>query len=50
LQRGYSITRTIPDRSVVRNANKVAIDQQLEILLGRGKLAVSVVDKTNEIE
>ena len=50
LQRGYSITRTMPDRSVVRNAKKVTINQQLEILLGRGKLAVSVVDKTNEAE
>jgi len=50
LQRGYSITRTLPDRSVVRNAKKVTIDQQLEILLGRGKLAVTVVEKTSEVE
>ena len=49
LQRGYSITRTIPDRSVVRNAKKVSIDQQLEILLARGNLAVTVVRKTTEL-
>lgn len=40
LQRGYSITRTIPDQQVVRDARSVAPDQPLEILLARGKLAV----------
>lgn len=50
LQRGYSITRTMPDRSVVRSAKKVKIDQQLEILLGRGKLAVTVIEKTSAVE
>jgi exodeoxyribonuclease VII large subunit len=45
LKRGYSITRTLPDRSVVRNAKKVTVEQKLEILLGRGKLAVTVTEK-----
>ena len=40
LSRGYSITRTIPDNSVVRNAKEVAHGQDLEILLGTGSLTV----------
>jgi exodeoxyribonuclease VII large subunit len=45
LQRGYSITRTIPGRSVIHSANRVTIDQNLEILLSRGKLTVKVAEK-----
>jgi len=40
LSRGYSITRTIPDNSVVRNAKEVSHGQDLEILLGTGSLTV----------
>ena len=47
LQRGYSITRTLPDRSVVRSAKKVTIDQNLEIRLGRGQLTVTVTGRNN---
>jgi len=50
LQRGYSITRTLPDRSVVRGANQVNIDQNLEILLGRGRLTVTVDDIENQVD
>ena len=50
LQRGYSITRTLPDRSVVRSANQAAIDQHLEILLGRGQLTVTVAERKNETD
>ncbi len=46
LQRGYSITRSLPDRSIVRSANKVKIDHKLEILLSRGKLTVTVNKKS----
>lgn len=42
LSRGYSITRTIPDKSVVRNAKEVSHGQDLEILLGKGTLDVTV--------
>jgi exodeoxyribonuclease VII large subunit len=42
LSRGYSITRTIPDKSVVRDAEAVSKGQQLEILLGKGSLNVTV--------
>ena len=50
LNRGYSITRTLPDRSVVRGAGQVSIDQHLEILLGRGRLTVTVAEKKNEAD
>lgn len=50
LQRGYSITRTLPGGSIVRNARKVAIDQKLEILLGRGVLTVTVTGRKTDTE
>jgi exodeoxyribonuclease VII large subunit len=40
LSRGYSITRTIPEKNVVRDAASVAKGQQLEILLDKGLLNV----------
>lgn len=42
LQRGYSITRTLPDRSIVRSAQMTSVHQRLEVLLGRGNLKVTV--------
>ena len=42
LQRGYSITRTLPAQSVVYSADQVDNDQRLEVLLGKGKLTVVV--------
>lgn len=45
LQRGYSITRKLPDQSIVRSARQVKSDQALEILLGRGKLTVNVKER-----
>ena len=36
LSRGYSITRTIPEKQVVRSAKTVSAGQELEILLGVG--------------
>ena len=45
LSRGYSITRTIPDKTVVRDADSASQGQQLEILLGKGSLNVSVKNK-----
>ncbi len=50
LRRGYSITRTLPDRSVVRGVNQVNVDQNLEILLDRGRLTVTVAEKKNEAD
>ena len=45
LQRGYSITRSLPDRAIVRDAGRVKIDQPLEVILADGKLRVTVDDK-----
>ncbi len=45
LERGYSITRTVPDRRIVRDAETVKSDQSLEVLLGRGRLSVTVDTK-----
>jgi exodeoxyribonuclease VII large subunit len=42
LKRGYSITRTVPDKLIVRDADVVQAGQQLEILLGQGSLDVTV--------
>ncbi len=42
LKRGYSITRTIPGRTIVRDAGAVQSAQPLEILLGNGRLTVTV--------
>ena len=48
LQRGYSITRSLPDRVIVRHAGTVATDQQLEVVLASGKLRVTVNDKQDQ--
>ena len=40
LDRGYSITRTIIDQTVVRDPKIVHKDQELEIILAKGKLTV----------
>jgi exodeoxyribonuclease VII large subunit len=45
LQRGYSITRNLTDRKIVRDANEVKPGQQLEVILSNGKLRVAVNKK-----
>ncbi len=50
LQRGYSITRTISDAAIVRNAKKVETGQHLEVLLGKGKLTVTVDQRDLDFE
>jgi len=47
LGRGYSITRTIPDKTVVRSSKSVEIGQNLDILLARGSLVCRVGRKSN---
>ena len=42
LSRGYSITRTIPDKKIVRAARTLDPGQMLEILLAEGELNVQV--------
>lgn len=45
LQRGYSITRSLANRKIVRDASEVKPDQQLEVILSNGKLRVTVNEK-----
>ncbi|MFO8085680.1 MAG: exodeoxyribonuclease VII large subunit, partial [Desulfobacterales bacterium] len=45
LARGYSITRMIPGKSIVRDAALVPMNQQLEITLEKGKLTCRVEGK-----
>jgi exodeoxyribonuclease VII large subunit len=45
LNRGFSITRTLPDRKVILDANTVAVHDPIEIILSRGRI-LSRVEKT----
>ena len=46
LERGYSITRTIPDSKVVLNPRMVSIDQDLEVMVAKGILTCRVKGKS----
>ncbi|MDF1591246.1 MAG: exodeoxyribonuclease VII large subunit [Desulfobacterales bacterium] len=46
LERGYSITRTVSDKTVVKSAESVEIGQNLDILLARGSLVCRVGRKS----
>jgi exodeoxyribonuclease VII large subunit len=46
LERGYSITRTIPDLKVVRSPRRVAINQDLEVMVAKGSLTCRVKEKS----
>ena len=50
LNRGYSITRTIPDGSVVRNSNQVELEQNLEVLLSKGSIRCRVKRKYEDAQ
>jgi exodeoxyribonuclease VII large subunit len=43
LKRGYSITRSIPDRKVLMDAKFIQLGQLLEVQLAKGKVDVSVI-------
>jgi exodeoxyribonuclease VII large subunit len=45
LARGYSVTRTIPAATVVTNSKAVALSQELEIMLAKGRLICRVTGK-----
>jgi exodeoxyribonuclease VII large subunit len=47
LQRGYSVTRSLPGRKVVSHPDQVSLDQQVEILLADGQLLCNVKGKTH---
>jgi exodeoxyribonuclease VII large subunit len=46
LDRGYSITRTIPDAKVVRDPKFVSIDQDLSVMVAKGTLTCRVKGKS----
>ena len=48
LERGYSITLTIPEAKIVRDAGSVFIGQNLEILLAKGSLSCRVEGKETD--
>ena len=45
LTRGYSITRTIPDATIVRSSREVRIGEIVEVLLARGSLKCAVKER-----
>jgi exodeoxyribonuclease VII large subunit len=46
LERGYSITRTVPDLKVVFDPKTVSINQKLQVLVAKGSLTCRVKDKS----
>ena len=48
LTRGYSITRTLPGKTVVRDPETVALDQDLEVMLALGSLYCRVKGKSTD--
>lgn len=42
LDRGYSITRTIPNEEILRASDRVSLGQELEVILSKGRLICSV--------
>jgi exodeoxyribonuclease VII large subunit len=45
LDRGFSIVRTLPDKTIISDADAVSIGQILEILLAKGGLHCRVEKK-----
>ena len=48
LSRGYSITRTIPAKTVVKDPETVSLNQDLEIMVALGQLYCRVKGKSND--
>jgi len=42
LQRGYSITRTVPDKQIITDSKNVNIDQRLEVIVSKGSIICRV--------
>lgn len=42
LQRGYSITRTVPDKQIITDSKNVNIDQKLEVIVSKGTIICRV--------
>jgi exodeoxyribonuclease VII large subunit len=50
LKRGYSITRTIPEAVVIKDAKAVSLNQDLEVMIARGRLICRVKGKSTDGE
>jgi len=48
LSRGYSITRTIPDAQVVKDPHTVSLNQDLEVIVAKGRLICRVKGKSTD--
>lgn len=48
LERGYGIVRTLPDHHVVTDSKRVAIGENLEVMLSKGALTCIVEGKTTD--
>ncbi len=48
LARGYSVTRTLPDATIVKDSQVVALEQNLEVLLDKGRLFCQVKGKATD--
>ena len=48
LSRGYSITRTIPDAQVVKDPHTVSLNQDLEVMVAKGRLICRVKGKSTD--
>jgi len=42
LQRGYSITRTVPEKQIITDSKNVNIDQKLEVIVSKGTIICRV--------
>jgi exodeoxyribonuclease VII large subunit len=47
LDRGYSVTRSLPDKRIISNPAQVSLNQEVEILLAGGFLLCGVKGKSN---
>jgi exodeoxyribonuclease VII large subunit len=48
LSRGYSITRTIPEARVIKTTESVSLDQDIEVMVAKGRLFCRVKGKSND--
>jgi exodeoxyribonuclease VII large subunit len=48
LTRGYSITRTIPEQTVIKDPEAVSLNQDLEVMVALGRLRCRVKGKTTD--
>jgi exodeoxyribonuclease VII large subunit len=48
LTRGYSITRTIPGKNVIKDPATVSLNQDLEVMVALGRLYCRVKGKTTD--